>query len=110
MRAPSGTNMCAIASIFAPARPRTAGGGDEYVRDCIHLRAGEIWNDRLRELIDQADAFQLFWSSAAMHSLFVRQEYEHALALNRPSFVRPTYWEDPLPTAPGLPPPSLQRL
>jgi pSer/pThr/pTyr-binding forkhead associated (FHA) protein len=84
--------------------------GDEYVRDCIHLRAGEVWNDRLRELIDQADAFQLFWSSAAMHSLFVRQEYEHALALNRPSFVRPTYWEDPLPTAPGLPPPSLQRL
>ena len=84
--------------------------GDEYLRDWIHLRTGEVWNDRLRQLIEQADAFQLFWSWNAMGSKFVKQEYEHALALDRPSFVRPTYWEDPMPTALGLPPDALLRL
>lgn len=84
--------------------------GDEYLRDWVHLRTGEVWTDRLCQLIEQADAFQLFWSRNSMHSTFVRQEYEHALSLNRPSFVRPTYWEDPMPTAPGLPPEALLRL
>lgn len=84
--------------------------GDEYLRDWVHLRTGEVWTDRLCQLIEQADAFQLFWSRNSMHSQFVRQEYEHALSLNRPSFVRPTYWEDPMPTAPGLPPEALLRL
>ena len=84
--------------------------GDEYLRDSIQLRSGEVWSDRLRQMIEQADAFQLFWSHSSMHSLFVRQEYEHALWLNRPSFVRPTYWEDPMPTADGLPPEALLRL
>jgi hypothetical protein len=84
--------------------------GDEYVRDALHLRSGQVWNDRLREMIEQADAFQLFWSWASMQSAFVRQEYEHALALNRASFVRPTYWEDPMPSAPDNPPSSLSRL
>jgi hypothetical protein len=84
--------------------------GDEYLRDWVHLRTGEVWNDRLCQLIEQADAFQLFWSWNSMKSQFVRQEYEHALSLNRPSFVRPTYWEDPMPVAPGLPPDALLRL
>ena len=37
---------------------------------------------------------------------------EHALALRRPSFVRPFYWEDPRPedTANGLPPAALDAL
>lgn len=86
--------------------------GDEYLRDWTHLRTGEVWNDRLFELIREADVFQLFWSWNAMHSPFVRQEWEYALSLNRPNFVRPTYWEDPMPaSAPdGLPPPELTRI
>jgi serine/threonine-protein kinase len=84
--------------------------GDEYLRDSIQLRSGEVWSDQLLRMIEQADAFQLFWSYNSMHSPYVRQEYEHALALNRPSFVRPTYWEDPMPTAEGLPPDALRRL
>jgi hypothetical protein len=50
--------------------------------------------------------FQLFWSSNSMRSRYCQQEWEHALALRRPSFVRPLYWEDPLPEDPtqGLPP------
>jgi serine/threonine-protein kinase len=84
--------------------------GDEYLRDSIHLRSGEVWSDRLLRMIEQADAFQLFWSHNSMHSIYVRQEYEHALSLHRPSFVRPTYWEEPMPMAEGLPPEALLRL
>jgi hypothetical protein len=86
--------------------------GDEYLRDWVHLRSGQVWSEQLCRLIEQADVFQLFWSHNSMRSQFVRQEWEHALSLGRPSFVRPTYWEDPLPrddTA-GLPPQALQAL
>jgi hypothetical protein len=86
--------------------------GDEYLRDCKHLRAGEAWDDRLLELIEAADVFQLFWSRHAMDSPYVQREYEYALSLNRPYFVRPTFWEEPLPEDPGrkLPPEALLRL
>ena len=86
--------------------------GDEVLRDWKHLRAGEQWNDRLRDMIREADVFQLFWSSNSMRSDFCRQEWEYALALNRPHFVRPTYWEVPMPSdsTQGLPPETLSRL
>jgi signal recognition particle receptor subunit beta len=47
-----------------------------------------------------------------MFSPYVQREWEHALALERPNFVRPTYWEEPLPMQreQGLPPPALERL
>lgn len=84
--------------------------GDRYLRDVRTLRSGEIWNDRLCDFIRDADVFQLFWSRNAMTSRFVEQEWRYALALNRREFIRPTYWEDPLPTAPGLPPDELGRV
>lgn len=84
------------------------GIGDSYMRDVVDLRAGEIWNDRLLELIDAADVFQLFWSTNSMESPFVRREWEHALTVNRPQFVRPLYWERPFPEREGLPPPELK--
>ena len=86
--------------------------GDRYLQDTLVLRAGELWSDRLMELIREADVFQLFWSRNSMDSSYVRQEWEFALALNRPYFVRPTYWEEPLPAdrARDLPPPSLAAL
>jgi hypothetical protein len=86
------------------------GLGDRYLRDLITLRTGEIWSDRLRELIDRADVFQLFWSWNALRSQFVRSELEHALSLKRPHFIRPVYWESPFPERPGLPPDELRRL
>jgi serine/threonine protein kinase len=82
--------------------------GDSYMRDVIDLRAGEHWNDRLLELIGAADVFQLFWSSNSMRSPFVRREWEHALTVDRANFVRPLYWESPLPERDGLPPPALK--
>ena len=86
--------------------------GHEYVRDVNKLRAGEHWQDGLAQLIREADVFQLFWSQDAMHSPIVRKEYEYALSLRRPHFVRPCYWEDPFPesTKPVLPPAALRRL
>lgn len=86
--------------------------GDRYLRDATTLRSGEMWSDRLAQLIQDADIFQLFWSWSSMRSSFVRQEWEHALALNRPHFVRPVYWEEPLPEdkSKGLPPDALTKL
>ena len=86
--------------------------GDEYLQDVLTLRSGERWQTRLPELIEEADVFQLFWSSNSMRSPYCQQEWEHALALGRPLFVRPVYWEDPLPQDPtlGLPPVALRDL
>ena len=86
--------------------------GIEYMRDVKKLRAGEKWSQRLMEMIDEAQAFQLFWSTNSMHSKFVRQEYEYALALRREDFVRPVFWETPFPEKPeaGLPPDELRSL
>jgi S1-C subfamily serine protease len=86
--------------------------GDRYLIDRNNLRAGEVWDERLRSMIRQADAFQLFWSYNALRSVFVEKEWRYALSLGRESFVRPVYWEDPLPTLPerDLPPQELRRL
>jgi hypothetical protein len=56
--------------------------------------------------------FQLFWSTNSMQSEQVRQEWEHALSLGRSNFIRPTYWEQPMPTSddPLLPPEPLRQL
>jgi len=86
--------------------------GDRYMIDVRTLRSGEVWDDRLRELIDEADIFQLFWSRNAMYSPYVRQEWEYALQLGREGFVRPVYWEEPLPEDPqqDLPTSELRKL
>ena len=75
--------------------------GDQYLQDVLTLRAGERWDARLLELIEDADVFQLFWSSNSMGSPHCRDEWDHALALQRPLFIRPIYWEDPLPEDQG---------
>jgi TIR domain len=87
-----------------------AATGDRYLRDVVSLRSGEVWDQRLLEMIEQADVFQLFWSWNALSSPLVRDEWRHALALNRPHFIRPVYWEEPLPEQADLPPAELRRL
>jgi len=74
--------------------------GDRMLRDVYELRSGEEWNPRLLELIEAADIFQLFWSSNAKASQYVEQEWRHALAQNRKYFIRPVFWEDPMPSPP----------
>jgi len=77
--------------------------GMEYLRDIRVLRSGEKWNSALLSKIEEADIFQLCWSEAAKRSEYVTQEWRHALAQKRESFVRPMYWQTPMPQ----PPPEL---
>lgn len=85
--------------------------GHEYLRDVRKLRAGEVWSERIERLIDEADLFQLFWSSRSMDSPYVRQEWQHALGHRGEGFLIPVYWEDPLPgITDGRVPPELNRL
>jgi hypothetical protein len=86
--------------------------GDQFVRDWAELRSGEVWDERIREMIRNADVFELFWSSNSMNSRFVRDEWEYALSLRREHFVRPVFWERPMPqrASDGLPPPDLACL
>lgn len=84
--------------------------GHEVVLDRTHLRSGQDWSAELERLIHGANVFQLFWSRNSMQSEYVRREWTYALSLARPGFVRPVYWEDPFPEAPGLPPDDLRRI
>ncbi len=76
--------------------------GLDYLRDIVSLKSGQEWNAQLLKLIEKADIFQLFWSKAAAESKYVRQEWQHALSLNRGSaaFIRPVYWDQPMPPVP----------
>jgi hypothetical protein len=86
--------------------------GDDYLIDSQSIRSGEEWEHRLEEMIEEADIFQLFWSHNAMRSEFVRKEWEFALGLRRDEFIRPVYWQDPLPRdlEAGLPPAELLKI
>lgn len=76
--------------------------GYTYLRDATTLRSGEDWNAALMKMIDQADIFQLFWSSNSSQSKYVRQEWEYALKNkgSKANFIRPVYWEEPMPNVP----------
>ncbi len=76
--------------------------GMDYLRDVHTLKSGQDWDDQLLTLIENADIFQLFWSNTAADSPYVRKEWEHALGLGRDenAFIRPVYWEMPMPGVP----------
>jgi LPXTG-motif cell wall-anchored protein len=74
--------------------------GDDYLRDLRILRSGEMWNPKLLSEIEKANIFQLCWSNASRKSINVEQEWKHAYKLNRPYFIRPVYWELPMPEPP----------
>ena len=86
--------------------------GDEYIIDSRNLRSGEDWERQIEGFIEQADVFQLFWSSNALRSPYVLAECRHALSLDRDGFIRPVVWEDPFPqdVDADLPPAPIRRL
>jgi hypothetical protein len=84
--------------------------GDRYSLDVIDLRSGEAWEPAIEALIRDADVFQLFWSWNAIDSPYVQREWEYAMQLGRQSFVRPVYWDEPLPRRGSLPPQALLDL
>lgn len=67
------------------------------------LIPGEEWNPVLLKKIEEADSFQLYWSTHSSQSKNVAQEWQHALGLRTRKgshFVRPLYWEKPRPATP----------
>lgn len=85
--------------------------GCQHMQICLKQRSGEQWSQQLATLIHESEAFQLFWSEQAMLSRLMQQEWQYALSLNRNEFIRPVYWQDPLPRDPahGLPPWALEQ-
>lgn len=69
--------------------------GGELVRDRTHIKGGEIWRIRLRELIDESDSFQLFWSRRAAASNEVEEEWRYALESEKT--IYPIAWEKDCP-------------
>jgi type VI secretion system secreted protein Hcp len=80
--------------------------GMTYMRDVESLRSGQEWNAALVRLIHEADIFQLYWSQAARDSHFVEREWREALLSSKPAFIRPVYWQRPVPD----PPPELAKV
>jgi hypothetical protein len=74
--------------------------GMEFLRDVEKLRSGEEWNPALLAIIERADIFQLYWSHAAKRSRYVKQEWRHALKQEKSHFIRPLYWQVPMPQPP----------
>jgi HEAT repeat protein len=74
--------------------------GNQLLLDVEILRSGNDWRRELSKFIEQADVFQLFWSHAAAQSANVEAEWRHALGLERSGFVRPVYWNKPMPSPP----------
>jgi TIR domain len=75
--------------------------GDDYFRDVEVLRSGEVWSEALLAKIRDANIFQLCWSSAAQQSKYVGQEWQYAPSLQRQRFIRPMYWQKPMPVPPA---------
>jgi TIR domain len=78
------------------------GLGVTVLVDRLDLRSGDDWRNALERMIEESDIFQLYWSSAAAASQEVHHEWRQALALSkiRNRFIRPLYWETPMPSPP----------
>jgi hypothetical protein len=83
--------------------------GDEYVRGVLRHDPSAP-DDWMVPAIADADVFQLFWSTSSMRSERCRRQWEAALATGRNDFVRPLYWERPMPQTSDLPPPALRAV
>ena len=78
------------------------GLGVQVLVDRLTLRSGDDWRATLEKMIRESDVFQLYWSQAAAASPEVGHEWRLALELSktRDRFIRPLYWEKPMPPPP----------
>jgi hypothetical protein len=81
--------------------------GDDYV-GAMKLKPGLNWREKIWEMIEEADIFQLFWSPNAEKSEEVTKEWEFALRCKKSCFIRPVYWIWPLESYP--PPKELKHI
>jgi hypothetical protein len=77
--------------------------GVQVLMDTVDLRSGQDWRESLHTMIAEADLFQLYWSSSSATSSEVEHEWRFARTLTDkgPSFIRPLYWESPMPEPPA---------
>jgi class 3 adenylate cyclase len=80
--------------------------GNPILMDASNVPAGKEWLPTVKKMIHVADAFLLLWSPNSKKSKWVTKEWKYALSLRGPNFIKPYYWEDPLPT----PPKALEKL
>jgi len=81
--------------------------GLDIFTDCLDLKPGDGWKERLEEEIPSRDLFLLFWSRAAAESQWVGWEWRTALDKKGLAAIQPMPLEAPQ-TAP--PPPELSSL
>lgn len=85
--------------------------GDDVFVDIHSILPGSDWQQALREAIQSADIFMLFWSPHSATSTHVRDEWQYALThrcqeTGCVGYIRPVYWQDELYPVP----PELQHL
>ena len=72
--------------------------GMEFTREVIKQRRTQTYSQTLHGMLTHSEIFQLFWSDASSTSSFIQSEWENAIRHNsQDSFVRPIYWETPIP-------------
>ncbi|GHO74437.1 hypothetical protein KSD_22080 [Ktedonobacter sp. SOSP1-85] len=72
-----------------------------FLREVEALRREQQEGPALEQKLKSASIFQLFWSSNAARSAYMKQEWESALRLaGERAFLRPVYWEVPLVSPP----------
>jgi hypothetical protein len=76
--------------------------GIDVFLDCLSVRPGEEWKQKLIKEIRERDIFWLFWSRSAMASEWVRWEWRTALAEKSLSGIQP----HPLEPSELAPPPQ----
>lgn len=78
--------------------------GDECFVDRWKIRSGELWKERIKTAIEQADVFNLCWSRRSSRSKACRFEWRYALKVKKNRrdrhFIRPWYWKEPIPDPP----------
>jgi hypothetical protein len=90
-------------NIVQHLKSRYAALGIYLFVDTEDLRAGAYWRNELFKRIDRSHLFQLFWSQSAKLSEYVEIEWQRALQaapLKGGHFIRPIYWQDPMPDIP----------
>jgi hypothetical protein len=77
--------------------------GVQILMDTHDLRGGQDWRESLHNMINQADLFQLYWSENSAGSSEVEHEWRYARGLTSKgnSFIRPLYWDTPMPEPPA---------
>lgn len=70
--------------VLERARAMKARLGIDIFLDCIGLRASQRWQDRVRERLQETDAFFLFWSKSASECPLVEWEWRMASTLMPP--------------------------